>query len=684
MTAISTNSTGGSNQSEQLLVTIDTVAPSAPSVPELLLDSDSNIIGDGITDVNPPRFQGTAEANSTVSLINIFGEVIGVGTTGSDDSDGVTGNGLCAWQITVSPLSEGINLISADAEDLAGNIGPESSQSSIVIDTVIPQRPTITLISADDSGISNTDDITFVHTLHFVVTADPGTSVIVKDGNTVIDGPFIMPAGGSVVVPLTLSADGKYPLSVESTDTAGNINQSQQLLVTIDATPPPASTPVMLASSDSGVSNVDGITNVTAPAFEGLTEPNALITLYANGEAVGSATATPEGTWEITSEPLSDGVYQMSTISEDVAGNLSSTGIGASIEIDTAPPPTPLLDLQTQSDSGNAFDNVTYISPQDFTATVTDAVDPSRPVFWAVYDRDGTSPETLLASGGPTSAGVFPFVANLADGTHDLRLQVTDLAGNVSHDFLLDVTKIELSGQSSPGLATSLATTSTTATTPTIAQGILTTKLTNGYFKFKPTKSGTVNFDITTPGSGLISKLVILDSKLKTLGSNSGFNKGNGSHLSMKVTAGQTYYIQVTTAKKSTGFFELAVDYAPTNLTDTAGHTIKTAKQITLNSSGVGQTTGAIAVAGTIDVFRIAPSSTGMVGVSLSPVDGLLDPVLQVYDSTGKLINAAATKGGSSSDSKWVFKATKGQSYYIYVTGRGGHIGKYRLAIARA
>ena len=161
-------------------------------------------------------------------------------------------------------------------------------------------------------------------------------------------------------------------------------------------------------------------------------------------------------------------MYQMSTISKDVAGNLSSTGIGASIEIDTAPPPAPLLDLQTQSDSGNAFDNVTYISPQDFTATVTDAVDPSRPVFWAVYDRDGTSPETLLASGGPTSAGVFPFVANLADGTHDLRLQVTDLAGNVSHDFLLDVIKIELSGQSSPGLATSLATTSTTATTPTI------------------------------------------------------------------------------------------------------------------------------------------------------------------------------------------------------------------------
>ena len=146
LTAISTNSTGGSNQSEQLLVTIDTVAPSAPSVPELLLDSDSNIIGDGITNVNPPRFQD-AEANSTVSLINIFGEVIGVGTTGSDDSDGVTGNGLGTWQITVSPLSEGINLISADAEDLAGNIGPETSQSSIVIDTVIPQRPTITLIA---------------------------------------------------------------------------------------------------------------------------------------------------------------------------------------------------------------------------------------------------------------------------------------------------------------------------------------------------------------------------------------------------------------------------------------------------------------------------------------------------------------------------------------------------------
>ncbi len=36
--------------------------------------------------------------------INIFGEVIGVSTTGSDDSDGVTGNGLSAVRSPVSRL----------------------------------------------------------------------------------------------------------------------------------------------------------------------------------------------------------------------------------------------------------------------------------------------------------------------------------------------------------------------------------------------------------------------------------------------------------------------------------------------------------------------------------------------------------------------------------------------------
>ena len=276
LTVISTNTDGGSSQSEQLLVTIDTISPPAPSKPALLADSDSNVVGDNITNINPPTFEGTAEANSTVRLFNGLGELIGQATTGSDTSDGNPDNGLGIWQITVSPLTEGVDQVYATAEDLAGNISDASSSDSVTIDSTPPQRPTITLDPGDDSGTSNSDDITRNDTLDFLVTADPGTSVIIKDGNTVIDGPFTMPGGGSASVELSLPGDGTYPLSTESTDTAGNTTQSEQLLVTIDTTPPDApSTPVMLASSDSGYSNSDGVTNVTAPAFFGTSEPNA-------------------------------------------------------------------------------------------------------------------------------------------------------------------------------------------------------------------------------------------------------------------------------------------------------------------------------------------------------------------------------------------------------------------------
>ena len=368
----------------------------------------------------------------------------------------------------------------------------------------------------------------------------------------------------------------------------------------------------------------------------------------------------------------------MSASAQDVAGNLSDSSGDSAIEIDTTPPPTPYLDLSAESDSGNAYDNVTYISPQDFTATVNEAgtATPDHQVLWAVYDRDGDDPETLLALGGPTTGGVFPFTADLPIGTNDLRLQVQDIAGNLSHDYLLDVTVISISGQSSPGVATVLTPASVGANTPTIAQGMITAANGKNYFQFTPTTSGKINLDVTVPASKLASKLTVMNNKMHALATNNNFKNSANSHVTMNVVANQTYYLQVASTHKTTGFYELAVAYAGTTSADSNGHTAKTATAISL-SSGNSSASGNIALPGSADVFRITPSNAGARSVAVTPTDGSLDPVLQIYDAKGHLVNATSTD-----DAQWIFSAIAGQTYYIYVTGRGGRTGGYNLSVS--
>ncbi len=114
------------------------------------------------------------------------------------------------WEVTVEPLKDGGVSITSNLEDLAGNIGPVSPPLLVIIDTRPPQRTTLDLADVSDSGRNDKDNITndfrtiLPGFLRFRVTSDPGTTVVVKDGNTIVDGPFLMPAAGSFFVTLPL------------------------------------------------------------------------------------------------------------------------------------------------------------------------------------------------------------------------------------------------------------------------------------------------------------------------------------------------------------------------------------------------------------------------------------------------------------------------------------------------
>ncbi len=108
-----------------LIYTITTAtAPAAPSTPDMTAGTDLGVSNsDNITSDATPTFIGTAEANSTVTLISSVD-----GTVGSASADG-SGN----WTITASALTAGAHNITATATDTAGNTGAASSALAITI-----------------------------------------------------------------------------------------------------------------------------------------------------------------------------------------------------------------------------------------------------------------------------------------------------------------------------------------------------------------------------------------------------------------------------------------------------------------------------------------------------------------------------------------------------------------------
>jgi uncharacterized linocin/CFP29 family protein len=452
-----------SHQSEELVVTIDRTAPAA-TVPGLAATSDTGLAGDHVTSINQPAFVGRAEANAKVRVY-AGGVLVGEGVVNSDESDGQLGDGLGLWEITVEPLADGVYQITTEVEDLAGNISPLSAALSIVIDTLSPQRPTIDLLGVDDTGSSDLDDVTNrANEVPLTITAEPGSRVVVKNGETVIDD-FIMPAESTVRLYTLL--DGEYKLSAEAFDAAGNRSaQSEVLSLVIDRTAPPATTPALAPYSDTGTPG-DAVTSIRQPAFVGTAEANAKVRVYANGVLVGETFANSDesdgdatdglGLWEVTVEPLADGVYQITTEVEDLAGNISAIGGPITVTIDTAGPQRPTIDLVDADDTGASdLDNVTIgdpgALPQTRVADFRISAEPGSTVV--IKDGQVVIAEFVFNNTFDLTDGVVDgfgilrvdFAANQllfgipAEGPHPLSAEAFDGAGNFTQSEQLLVT----------------------------------------------------------------------------------------------------------------------------------------------------------------------------------------------------------------------------------------------------
>jgi hypothetical protein len=186
--------------------------------------------------------------------------------------------------------------------------------------------------------------------------------------------------------------------------------------------PPPA--PTLAASSDSGSSNTDHITNVNTPTITGTAIPGATVWILANGNHVGTGTANSAGAYSIATSKLADGSYTVQAVQFDASGLPSgaSPAMAPPLVIDTATPPPPSVpSLLPADDTGfSDTDHYTRDNAPVFTGTAL----PGATVYiFANY--------VLIGSATATSGGSYSVQSNaLADGTYQIQASQSDVAGN--------------------------------------------------------------------------------------------------------------------------------------------------------------------------------------------------------------------------------------------------------------
>ena len=380
-------------------VTVDTQAPSAPSI--ATMSTDTGLPNDHITSDDTLHLTGTAEKFATVSLYD------GVSLLGQATADGL-GN----WTFDTTTLSSGDHNLTATATDIAGNTGVASGAFTVTIDKTAPNAPVITGYG-DDTGVPS-DGITSDTDLHLTGTSEANATVTVSDGATVL-GTAVADGAGAWSFDTGILTQATHSLTATATDVAGNKGTaSTPLVVTVDTTAPPAPT-LTGYSTDTGVPG-DGTTADNAIALTGTATAGTTVDVFEGATLLGTAVVSG-GTWTFDTGVLADGVHVFTTKAVDAAGNLSGASSPLTVNIDTTAPSAPDID------TANGL-------VHDATPTVVGSAEKGSTVTLVegdlVYGTAVTDSVTGLWS------ITVPDPLKLADGIHILNVTATDAAGNTS------------------------------------------------------------------------------------------------------------------------------------------------------------------------------------------------------------------------------------------------------------
>ncbi|EKU56819.1 bacterial group 3 Ig-like protein [Acinetobacter sp. WC-323] len=308
-TVVAEDKEGNKSEPSKVFAGKDTVAPDQPTV-------EVNKEGTSIV--------GRAEANSKVVVKDAEGNVIGSGTT---DAQG-------KFEIGLSPALGADKKASIVLEDAAGNVS-KPLEITAGKDTIAPDKAAAQINAAGDTVTG---------------TAEANSKIEIKgpDGKTIGTG--------------TVGADGKFSITVSPAltdknmgkvyviDAAGNRSDATDVLGAKDTIAP--NKPILQTVTDDvgpvkGAIAAGANTDDSKPTLAGIGEAKAVLTIYDNGQPVGTVTVGDNGKWSFNfSQELGLGAHKITLTQTDAAGNISEMSDGFSFNVVA---PTTTASLQSEA-----------------------------------------------------------------------------------------------------------------------------------------------------------------------------------------------------------------------------------------------------------------------------------------------------------------------------------------------
>ncbi len=342
-------------------VTLDTAAPTitiTTTTPQTVKDASLTLTG-------------TVEAGATVDVLKGGTSIGAANVTGTD------------WTFAVT-LTDGANVFTATASDVAGNTSDATAAVTVTLDTA---APTIT--------ITTTAQTVKDASLTLTGTVEAGSTVdVLKDG-TSIGAAIVSGTGWTFAVTLT---DGANTFTATASDVAMNKSAPTAAVnVTLDtAAPTVAITTTAQTVKDASFT------------LEGTTEAGSTVDVLKGGTSIGAAIVSgTDWTFAVT---LTDGANVFTATASDVAMNKSAPTAAVNITLDTAAPTVAIT--------------TTAQTVKDASLTLTGTVEAGSTVDVL---KDGTSIGAAIVSGTD-----WTFAVTLTDGANVFTATASDVAMNKS------------------------------------------------------------------------------------------------------------------------------------------------------------------------------------------------------------------------------------------------------------
>ncbi|QPK02580.1 Ig-like domain repeat protein [Enterobacter mori] len=322
-------------------LTIDTQAPTAPTIVGMYDDAGTLIADGGRSRDTTPELRGTAEKNSLVTIYEP-GNKVPVGSVYADAS----GN----WTWTSPALTDAKHDFYVTSQDAAGNVSGQSNHYGLEVDT---QAAAPVILGAyddveggiykglvPDGGLSNDGN------MQLRGTAEPNSIVYIYNAynNAVLDT-VKTDANGNWIWDRAVAdtaAGRPHMFYTIAKDDLGNVSgKSATYSINVDTV---NNAPVILGSYDdvqggvyNGLVGNGGVTNDRTLDLRGTAEAGSVVYIVIDnyGTVAGSVTAGADGKWSFPLTTNYNMTYDFHAYSIDKAGNRSADSSKFALTVDT-------------------------------------------------------------------------------------------------------------------------------------------------------------------------------------------------------------------------------------------------------------------------------------------------------------------------------------------------------------